>query len=208
MRCRGESILRSPESSAEPRFVRPSPEARLPTAWAGSRLQRLKGEDGNSLLEYAFVAMLFFIMLLGIIDFGRALYAYHFVSHAAREATRYAAVHGSTCNSDGSCSIANPDTGPALSTNTVIQDYVQSIVPSGLDSSKVTTTPNWPTPPEPAVCTTDPTTLGCNCYVTATQNAPGCTVEVQVQYAFPFLYPFIHTGTLNLSSTSEMVIVH
>ena len=208
MRCRGESILRTPESCTESKFVTADTEARFPTAQAGSRLERLKGEDGNSLLEYAFVAMLFFIMLLGIIDFGRALYAYHFVSHAAREATRYAAVHGSTCNSDGSCSIANPDTGPALSTNTVIQDYVQSIVPSGLDSSKVTTTPNWPTSPEPAVCTTDPTTLGCNCYVIATQNAPGCTVEVQVTYAFPFVYPFIHSGSINLSSTSEMVIVH
>ena len=208
-------MLRTPESCNESRFVSANPEVRISLAWAGSGLQRLKGEQGASLLEYAFIAMLFMIMLLGIIDFGRALYAYHFVSHAAREATRWAAVNGYTCGPgttagtpfDGSCNGTAPmNNGPASSTD--IQNYVTSLVPSGLDSSKVTTTPNWPTPPEPAICTTTPTTLGCNCYVAATQNYPGCTVEVQVQYAFSFLYPFVHRGTLNLSSTSEMVIVH
>lgn len=189
-------------------FVTVNPEARLPTACVESGLQRLKWEDGASLVEYAFIAMLFMVMLLGIIDFGRALYTYHFVSHAAREATRWAAVNGYNCGLDGSCNGTAPmNNGPASATD--IQNYVTSLVPSGLDSSKVTTTPNWPTPsPEPAICTTTPSTLGCNCYTTATQNYPGCTVEVQVQYAFSFLYPFVNMGSINLSSTSEMVIVH
>jgi Flp pilus assembly protein TadG len=198
MRQPGKSTLRTLESYSGSGFSSANPEARFHAGWAAPGLRRLKGDEGNSLLEYAFIAMLFMIMILGIVDFGRALYAYHFVSHAAREATRYAAVRGSTCNDDGSCSLATPDTGPAQSTNTVIQDYVNSIVPSGLDSSKVTTTPNWP------VQTTGPTA----CTTIATQNSPGCTVEVQVTYAFRYLYPFIHNGSINLSSTSEMVIVH
>ena len=59
-----------------------------------TRLWKLKGEDGNGLVEYALVLMFLMSMLLGIVDFGRALYSYHFLSNAAREATRWAAVRG------------------------------------------------------------------------------------------------------------------
>src|SRR4029077_17627636 len=67
-------------------------------------LRKLMGEDGNNLIEYAFVFMFFMSMVLGIVDFSRALYTYHFLSNVAREATRYASVRGSTCNDDSSCS--------------------------------------------------------------------------------------------------------
>src|SRR5580704_18577820 len=76
-------------------------------------LLKLKGDDGNNLIEYAIVFMFFISMLLGIVDFSRALYTYHFLSEAAREATRYASVRRSTCNNDSSCSAATPDTSPA-----------------------------------------------------------------------------------------------
>jgi Flp pilus assembly protein TadG len=208
--------MRTPDSPSISGFASVNREVRFPNGLAAPGLRRLKGEDGNSLLEYAFIAMLFMIMLLGIIDFGRALYAYHFASHAAREATRWAAVNGYTCGPgttagtpfDSSCNGTAPmNNGPASATD--IQNYVKSLVPSSLDSSKVTTTPNWPVPAtKPTACTANPTAPSCLCYTTATQNYPGCTVEVQVTYAFSFNYPFIHNGSINLSSTSEMVIVH
>ena len=45
------------------------------------------------------------------------------------------------------------------------------------------------------------------------ENDPGCTVEVNVSYKFSFIFPLVYkpfssTGTITLSSTSEMVIVH
>jgi hypothetical protein len=64
---------------------------------------RLKAEEGSNLVEFAFIVLLLMSMMLGIIDFSRALYSYHFISNAAREATRYAAVRGYTCTNDGSC---------------------------------------------------------------------------------------------------------
>jgi Flp pilus assembly protein TadG len=155
-------------------------------------LRKLKGQDGNNLIEYALVFMFFMSMVLGIVDFSRALYTYHFLSNAAREATRYAAVRGSTCNYDLSCSAATPDTGPAAPGNTVIQDYVATIVPPGLNSTNLTTTPSWPG-------------TGTICTVA---NNPGCPVEVQVSYNFTFVVPFIRTTPLTLSSSSEMIIVH
>jgi Flp pilus assembly protein TadG len=163
-----------------------------PVPW----LRRLKGEDGNNLIEYALVFMFFMSMVLGIVDFSRALYTYHFLSNAAREATRYASVRGSTCNDDSSCSAATPDTGPAGPGNSVVQDYVATIVPPGIDSSKVTVQPNWLVQASsPPICNT-------------TINAPGCTVVVQVSYNFTFVVPFIRSTSLPLSSSSEMIIVH
>lgn len=154
--------------------------------------------------------VLFLIMLFGIIDFGRALYVYHFLSNASRDATRYAAVHGYTCNDDNSCSVANPDTGPADSGNTVIQDYVASITPPGIDSTQLTITPSWPvqsatsTDPSPPICSGPVTGLSAS----AIPNYPGCTVQVTVSYNFAFLVPLVHSGTIPMSSSSEMVIAH
>ena len=77
------------------------------TARAGVLLRRLRREDGSGLVEFAIVFILYMTMILGVMDFARALYVYHFVSHVAREATRYAAVNGSDLYvTDGSCTAA------------------------------------------------------------------------------------------------------
>ena len=147
-------------------------------------LRKLRGEDGNNLIEYALTFMFFMSMLLGIVDFSRALYSYHFLSDAAREATRWAAVRGATCTNDGSCT--------AAASSADIITYVTNITPPGVDSTKLTTTATWPG-------------SGTACNVA---NNPGCPVEVQVSYNFTFVVPFIRTTPLNLSSTSQMIILH
>ena len=53
-----------------------------------------RGERGSALLEGALCLTVFLMIVFGTIDFGRMVFAYNFVSYAAREATRYAAVHG------------------------------------------------------------------------------------------------------------------
>jgi Flp pilus assembly protein TadG len=150
-------------------------------------LRKLKGEDGNNLIEYALVFMFLMSMVLGIVDFSRALYTYHFLSDAAREATRWAAVRGSTCLIDGSC------TAEALQGD--IQTYVKSITPPGVNPNPpdLTTTASW-------------TGTGPNCLNDT--HSPGCPVEVQVSYQFKFVVPFIRSTPLTLSSSSEMIIVH
>ena len=49
-------------------------------------------QAGQSLVEVAFVLPVLLLMLLGIFDFGRAIYAYNAVANAAREAARVAIV--------------------------------------------------------------------------------------------------------------------
>ncbi|MGI9101632.1 MAG: TadE/TadG family type IV pilus assembly protein [Terriglobales bacterium] len=52
-------------------------------------------ERGNAMIESALTAVLLFMLTFGIVGFGRAVWAYGWVSHAAREASRWAAVRGS-----------------------------------------------------------------------------------------------------------------
>jgi Flp pilus assembly protein TadG len=141
----------------------------------------VKGECGSSLVEYALIVILFMTMLLGIADFSRALYAYHFVSSQAREATRYAIVRG--------CSIITTEC-PSQASTTDIRNFVEN-VPLGLDASKVTVPdPTWTLPDG----TADP------------NHKRGSVVSVEVDYAFNFIFPFVSTATLNMKSRSQMVI--
>jgi Flp pilus assembly protein TadG len=173
------------------------------TRRTATRFQHAKSEEASSLVEFAFIFLVMMTMILGIIDFCRTAYSYHFVSEAAREATRWAAVNGETCAGDGSCNGTAPmNNGPA--TQADIQTYVTNLTPPGIDSTKITTTANWC--PKGANCPTTCTTPG-------PANNPGCTVEVKVSYTFSFLFPLVYkafssTGTITLSSTSEMIIVH
>jgi len=56
---------------------------------------------GQTLVEFALIAPVFFILLFGIIDFGMALDHRITLEHAVREGARYAAVH------DGCTAIQN-----------------------------------------------------------------------------------------------------
>lgn len=144
----------------------------------------MRNERGSTLLEFAFVCVVFFMIIFGIIDFGRAMYTYHFVADAAREATRYAMVRGNACTGLPDC---NAD-------QAAIQDYVRGITPGGIDKSQVAVAANWPPEDDRSpVCTTN-------------QKNPGCFVRVRVTYPFRFSLPFMPVGPLNMQSQSEMLI--
>jgi Flp pilus assembly protein TadG len=174
-----------------------------------------------ALLEAAFTMAILLALFMGIIDFSRALYSYHFVAHAAREATRYASVRGKTfvataCNEPTFQYQCMTDTGGAD-----ILAYVNNMVPSGVP---VTSTKNTSGTTCSAVsgaalalnvCSQWPGTgangsTGGFCSATAGVNSPGCIVKVTVQYNFKFIFGslgILPAGAYyTLSSTSQMVI--
>ena len=51
-----------------------------------------KPEKGQALVEFAMVALLFFTLVFGIIEFGRALWTWNTIVQATRAGARYAAV--------------------------------------------------------------------------------------------------------------------
>ena len=56
-------------------------------------LNSRKNERGTTIAEFAVVALLFFIIIIGIIEFGRLLYTHNALTDAARRGARFAALH-------------------------------------------------------------------------------------------------------------------
>jgi Flp pilus assembly protein TadG len=57
------------------------------------------GERGETLIEFAFASVIFFMMIFGALEFGIAVWNYNLVSDLAQEGARYAAVHGQNSGS-------------------------------------------------------------------------------------------------------------
>lgn len=60
------------------------------------RTVRKRSEDGAALVEFALIAPLLLLLLLGIIEFGWLFGQYNDVRHGAREGARYASVNGAS----------------------------------------------------------------------------------------------------------------
>ncbi|MFZ0039329.1 MAG: TadE/TadG family type IV pilus assembly protein [Candidatus Acidiferrales bacterium] len=186
-------------------------------------MKRLRGasrQQGATLYEFAAILPIILFLMVGIIDFGRAMYAYHFVSSAARAATRWASVRGADCNPTYTthCPAEGSD----------ILAYVQTLAPPGMyvnGTAGCTTatvgclTINCPTCTYlsanastgiwPGTTSTSGVSTTCQGSGTATvpPNNPGCVVQVTVEYTFGFGVPLFGNGNnLILASTSEMVI--
>jgi Flp pilus assembly protein TadG len=128
-------------------------------------------QRGQVLVEFTLAASLLFLLIFGIIDFSRALFAYDQVTAAARIGSRYAIVHGTACAVAG-CTAAS------------VQAYVRSKV-TGLNSASLFVSPNYSTAPG---CT-DPSFQG-----------PLCIVTVTVTYPFSFVLGYVHPITMTSSS--------
>lgn len=61
-----------------------------------SQTQSGQRRRGSAMVEMALVLPLFFMVVLGIIEFGRAMMVSQLVTNAAREATRLAIIDGSS----------------------------------------------------------------------------------------------------------------
>ena len=106
-----------------------------------SRLRILKRrESGQALVEFALVSIVFFIIVFGTIDVGRAVWNYNTLAQATREGTRYAIVHGAD-STDPSGPGSAYYTAPA--TDTKVTEAVEEFA-SGLDSSRLTILAEWP----------------------------------------------------------------
>jgi Flp pilus assembly protein TadG len=54
----------------------------------------LRAMRGQALIEFAIVVTMFLLLVFAIFDFGRVIWANNSLANAAREAARYAIVHG------------------------------------------------------------------------------------------------------------------
>jgi Flp pilus assembly protein TadG len=148
-------------------------------------VSRMRRQRGSAIVEQAITLPLMVLLMFGVIDMSRALYAYHYVSYIAREASRWASVR----------SIANG--GPV--DQATVGNFVSDVSGMGLDSKQFTTTVQWVAPPNatplcPGGVANSPT-----------NEKPGCVVQVKVDYNFKFVVPFMPAG-FKMSSESQMII--
>jgi Flp pilus assembly protein TadG len=132
---------------------------------------------GQSAPEFAMIVTVLLMLIFGVIDMARALYAYDTVCYAASTAVRYASMNGASSSS------------PA--TTSSVQTLVMSLA-TGLGASST-----CPASGAAALCAS--TTWNPN-------NSATSTVKVQVVYDFQPLAPFLPKTILALTSTEQMVI--
>ena len=61
-----------------------------------TRLPRLPWSRGHTLVEFALIAPMLILMLMGIVTLGTGVFYQQQLTNAAREAARYAAIHSAT----------------------------------------------------------------------------------------------------------------
>jgi len=160
-------------------------------------------ERGSALVEFGIVLMVLLTLIWAIMEFSRFFYTYNFVSDAAREGTRYAAVRGATFGTTA-CSLNPTITYGCDASAANVTGYVQSLTPAGMSSASLTVTATWPGTPTSGYATLCNQTPG----PTGLLNDPGCQVQVVVSYPYKFIFPFLPKGASawTVSSTSEVAI--
>ena len=159
---------------------------------------------GQALVEFALILPIFLIMLMTVIDVGRAIWAQNSLASAAREGARYAIVHG------GSATTACP-IGPAADTANIpavsascpypspskqsIKDAVTAAAAAGGTSMAVTVCYG-------AGCSGDTDTTGAT-------NARGTPITVAVTSRVNlFTSSILGLGGFGISTTTTMVVNH
>jgi hypothetical protein len=168
---------------------------------------------GQGLVEFALVLPIFMVILIGMVDLGRAIWANNSVANAAREAARFAAVHGGSCkdlvstacSSSSYCPVGpkGPLTAvPAASTScpypspskTSIRNTATGFLVGGGTTSTVTVCYG-------SACSGDTDSQS--------TNVRGTPVTVVVSTTVPMtLGSFFGFTTMSVSGTSTMLINH
>jgi hypothetical protein len=135
---------------------------------------------GQALVEFALVAPLFFLLLLGIVEAGRFIFYYETLNSATREGARYAIVNGA--NTLG-CPTGTPAPG-STPCDTAGEDVKQRVRDAAFGvMTGVVVTPTW----QP-------------------DNGRGSTVHVGASYTYHSLAPLVPLPPITVSTESSLVI--
>lgn len=150
----------------------------------------LRRHSGQSMVEFAVLAPIFFLLLLGTIDLGRAVYIYNTISDAAREGAR----------------AAIPFDTP-LPTNAQVIGAVQSKLGGGFSLS---VDPCSGTAPVAGSCPATPTTPNSGyIWYSSGIGVPGRnTITVKITFLFQPWIPVVRDAAGNgvpISAESTMV---
>jgi Flp pilus assembly protein TadG len=161
--------------------------------WVVRGRNQIRCESGSAVVEMALSSAILFAMFIGLFQMTMASYVYQYVSDAAREASRWAIVRGSSCGAN------TPNLDHCGASSTDIQNYVRGLKYPAVASSKLTAAATWYTPSASLPTTWTLCSSG-------TCDSPGNLVKVVVTYNYPFSVPYVPATTIAVTSTSQMVV--
>ncbi|MGH2428018.1 MAG: TadE/TadG family type IV pilus assembly protein [Candidatus Limnocylindria bacterium] len=152
------------------------------------RSLRARRARGQALVEFALVAPIFFLLLIGLVEGGRYVFYSDMLNHATREGARYGIVHGSN---------STDPTGPGSGdpTGEDVRNAVVDAAP-GLASSPGdfdALEPCWRTG---TLAPSDP--------CPNTNNHRGTTIDVRAEYTYMPIVPLF--GPITIRGESSLVI--
>lgn len=181
-----------------------------------------EGRSGQSLVEFALVLPIFILMLFGVLDVGRLVYANAALSQAAREGARLAATEaawiglsGPGCVSDPSgIGAGNPGAHVCPTTLTAFKAHVADAVNrmavglGPLTAIYVSCNAGSVADPPPSGAWTESSGGGNGCATSGANGSSGDLVSVRVAYTFSPVTPIITSliGAVPLSGSTTMVI--
>src|SRR5688572_20417907 len=117
----------------ERRMVREISRASRPIGMASRRRRK-----GATVVEFAIIGPLLFLLLIGFAVLGMGVFKYQEVAYLARQGARYASIHGAQYHLDNKL-----PPGDQASWTSEIKN--QGVLPCvvGLEASRITVTANW-----------------------------------------------------------------
>jgi Flp pilus assembly protein TadG len=146
---------------------------------------RRRAEQGQSLVEFTLMFTLLAVLLMGVLDLGRAYFTYLALKDAAAEGAYFGSVYPQCVDEDGVA-----DDSPACAGSNNIPYRVRNTAPTGglVDWTGATVMIDPPLPLEAG-------------------EVISVSVAAPYQLLTPFLGAFINTQTLTLTASSSAVIV-
>ena len=144
------------------------------------RCDRREAQRGATIVEFTLAFMLFLLVVLGLMELGRATWTYATITHATRQAGRYCVVHGSI------------NTASLSEIRVVVEKHT-----IGLESSELQLETIWN--PGTAAETTNPADV-----------ERGDTAQVIVTYPFRLVTGglIVDASTIRMGSETRVVVVN
>jgi hypothetical protein len=164
-----------------------------------SRTRRRHRSRGQALVEFAFVAPLFFLLLFGIIEAGRFIFYYEVLNNATREGARYAIVNGansiSACANGGPTGPPAPDTTSCDPTGDDVVQAVRNAAVGTLGTGVIVDRCWWYSAGSCDFVTHGPG-----------DNGRSATVTVAARYTYSSLIPIVPLPNITVTAESSLVI--
>jgi TadE-like protein len=151
------------------------------------------------MIEFLLSVIVLVTLVFGCMGLAMALYTYEIVNQYARDASRYAIVHGNGCSylvsgAATSCDIGTGGTSSSAAANVALKTFLNNQIFPGINGANLAVTTTYTYAPGRSSC------FATNC------NGAGDQVTVNVSYPYLYNIPFIPQRLITMHGSSTMVI--